>query len=83
VADPRLAAQKKRQILAGDVPSPTNPPAACRFHTRCPKVQTLCREQEPPLEPKGEGSVAACHFPLTGDELAAGAGALAGGEEAG
>ena len=43
VADPRLAAAKKRQILAGDVPSPTNPPPACRFHTRCWKAQELCR----------------------------------------
>ena len=40
IADPKLAAVKKRQILAGDVPSPTNPPAACRFHTRCWRPRT-------------------------------------------
>ena len=34
---------KKRQMLAGDVPSPTNPPPACRFHTRCWKAQEICR----------------------------------------
>jgi oligopeptide/dipeptide ABC transporter ATP-binding protein len=70
VADPALAASKKRQILAGDVPSPTNPPPACRFHTRCWKAQELCRTEEPQLEPKEGGNVAACHFPLTDAEVA-------------
>jgi len=70
VADPRLAAQKKRQILAGDVPSPTNPPAACRFHTRCPKaVAGKCDTDEPLLDPKEGGNLAACHFPLTDAEV--------------
>ena len=70
VADPRLAAQKKRQVLAGDVPSPTNPPKACRFHTRCWKAQEICRTDDPPLEVKDGGNIAACHFPLTDDEVA-------------
>ena len=70
VADPRLAAQKKRQVLAGDVPSPTNPPKACRFHTRCWKAQEICRTEAPELEPKEGGNVAACHFPLTDQEVA-------------
>jgi peptide/nickel transport system ATP-binding protein/oligopeptide transport system ATP-binding protein len=70
VADPRLAAQKKRQILTGDVPSPTNPPAACRFHTRCPKfVDGTCNVETPLLEVKDGGNEAACHFPLTNDEI--------------
>jgi oligopeptide/dipeptide ABC transporter ATP-binding protein len=69
VADPELAERKQRQILTGDVPSPTNPPAACRFHTRCPKAQELCSQEEPLLEPKEGGNVAACHFPLTDAEL--------------
>jgi peptide/nickel transport system ATP-binding protein/oligopeptide transport system ATP-binding protein len=70
VADPRLAAQKKRQILAGDVPSPSNPPAACRFHTRCPKaVEGRCDVDEPALEAKEGGNLAACHFPLTDAEV--------------
>ena len=70
VADPRLAATKKRQVLAGDVPSPTNPPAGCRFHTRCWKAQEICSQEDPPLEPKDGGNLAACHFPLTDDEVA-------------
>ena len=70
VADPELAATKKRQILAGDVPSPTNPPPACRFHTRCWKAQELCRTEEPLLEVKEGGNIAACHFPLTDAEVA-------------
>jgi oligopeptide/dipeptide ABC transporter ATP-binding protein len=70
VADPTLAAAKKRQILAGDVPSPTNPPPACRFHTRCWKAQEICRTEAPELEPKDGGNVAACHFPLTDAEVA-------------
>jgi peptide/nickel transport system ATP-binding protein/oligopeptide transport system ATP-binding protein len=69
VADPALAATKKRQLLAGDVPSPTNPPPACRFHTRCWKAQEICRTQEPQLEPKDGGNIAACHFPLTDAEV--------------
>jgi oligopeptide/dipeptide ABC transporter ATP-binding protein len=69
VADPALAAAKKRQLLTGDVPSPTNPPKACRFHTRCWKAQEVCRIDAPPLEPKDGGNIAACHFPLTDEEV--------------
>jgi oligopeptide/dipeptide ABC transporter ATP-binding protein len=69
VADPRLAAAKKRQVLVGDVPSPTNPPPGCRFHTRCWKAQEVCRNEDPPLEPKDGGNLAACHFPLTDSEV--------------
>ncbi|MDX6720330.1 MAG: peptide/nickel transport system ATP-binding protein [Solirubrobacteraceae bacterium] len=65
VPDPLGAATRRRQILTGDVPSPTNPPAACRFHTRCPRaVEGRCDVDEPPLEPKRGGGLAACHFPL-------------------
>ena len=70
IADPKLAATKKRQILGGDVPSPTNPPPACRFHTRCWKAQDICRQEDPPLEAKDGGNLAACHFPLTDAEVA-------------
>ena len=51
------------------MPSPANPPSGCRFHTRCPKAQELCSEQDPPLEDKGTGTVAACHFPLDDGDL--------------
>jgi peptide/nickel transport system ATP-binding protein len=71
VPDPRLAREKQRQVLGGDVPSPTNPPPACRFHTRCPKARDgVCNVDEPLLEVKDGGNIAACHFPLTGEEIA-------------
>src|ERR1051325_4441192 len=70
VPDPELAAARKRQIPGGDVPSPTNPPPACRFHPRCPKVQDQCLIGEPLLSPKDSGALAACHFPLTESEAA-------------
>jgi peptide/nickel transport system ATP-binding protein/oligopeptide transport system ATP-binding protein len=69
VPDP-VAGQRERQLLSGDVPSPANPPSACRFHTRCPKAQELCSTEEPVLEAKeGGGTLAACHFPLTEAEV--------------
>jgi len=61
---------RERRLLGGDVPSPADPPAACRFHTRCPKAQELCSVQEPPLEDKGSGTRVACHFPLSREEVA-------------
>jgi oligopeptide/dipeptide ABC transporter ATP-binding protein len=70
VPDPVLAARKTRAVPGGDVPSPSNPPPACRFHTRCPKMQQLCTEDEPLLESKAPGDLAACHFPLTEEEAA-------------
>jgi peptide/nickel transport system ATP-binding protein/oligopeptide transport system ATP-binding protein len=70
VADP-TASRGPRSLLSGDVPSPANPPQACRFHTRCPKAQERCTLEEPALEDKGSGTHAACHFPLTREELAA------------
>jgi peptide/nickel transport system ATP-binding protein/oligopeptide transport system ATP-binding protein len=64
--------KRERALLSGDVPSPANPPSACRFHTRCPKAQEVCRTDEPPLEikdPAHPGTLAACHFPLTREEV--------------
>jgi peptide/nickel transport system ATP-binding protein/oligopeptide transport system ATP-binding protein len=69
VADPG-GGNRERQLLTGDVPSPANPPSACRFHTRCPKAQPLCSDEEPMLETKAGGGVAACHYPLTDEEVA-------------
>ena len=68
VPDP-VAGKRDRQLLSGDVPSPANPPSACRFHTRCPKAQDKCSQDDPPLEDKGGGTVAACHYPLTEAEV--------------
>jgi len=59
----------QRPVLSGDVPSPANPPGACRFHTRCPKAQELCSTQEPLLREQDSGTRVACHFPLTHEEL--------------
>jgi oligopeptide/dipeptide ABC transporter ATP-binding protein len=69
VPDP-AGGKRQRQLLTGDVPSPANPPPACRFHTRCPKAKPNCSIDEPPLEDKGNGTLAACHYPLTDEEVA-------------
>ena len=66
---PKPGLQSRRQVLGGDVPSPTRPPQACRFHTRCWKCQEVCTIEEPLLDPKSGGNLAACHFPLTEDEV--------------
>src|SRR5712691_3539383 len=63
IPDPQIEKHRKRIILSGDLPSPINIPSGCRFHTRCPMAQQICREVEPPLERKaGREHYAACHF---------------------
>ncbi|HVM11070.1 MAG TPA: dipeptide ABC transporter ATP-binding protein [Actinomycetota bacterium] len=65
IPDPRLAAEKRRIPLQGDVPSPIDPPPGCRFHPRCPNARfPTCRESDPPLTSHHRGQYAACHFPL-------------------
>ena len=61
--DPGARGRGRRIRLSGDVPSPVNPPPACRFHTRCWKAQEICRTIEPPLAELARGQLAACHFP--------------------
>jgi len=60
VADPE--ARKKRILLKGDVPSPLDPPSGCAFHTRCPKRENVCTQQQPVFAELGDGHWAACHF---------------------
>ena len=65
IPDPTLGRQRKPIVLEGDVPNPINPPAACRFHPRCPRFRAgTCDVDEPLLRPFGPGHEAACHFPL-------------------
>jgi peptide/nickel transport system ATP-binding protein len=59
---PQPGAARRRIILKGDIPSPIDPPAGCRFHTRCPYVFDRCRSEEPALRPTPDGSFAACHL---------------------
>lgn len=54
--------QKERIHLEGEVPSPTNPPSGCRFHTRCPKACDRCRTEEPVLREVAPGHLVACHL---------------------
>ncbi|HEX4721889.1 MAG TPA: dipeptide ABC transporter ATP-binding protein [Pseudonocardiaceae bacterium] len=63
IPDPGRRTKRDRIRLTGDVPSPLNPPPACRFHTRCWKAQEICRTQEPPLAELVPGQRVACHFP--------------------
>jgi oligopeptide transport system ATP-binding protein len=63
--DPTLRNVREQIVLTGDVPSPANPPAACRFHTRCWKAQEICSIEEPLLIERPDGESAhdsACHF---------------------
>jgi peptide/nickel transport system ATP-binding protein len=63
IPDPVVERQRETILLPGDLPSPANPPAACRFHTRCPYVQpTRCREETPPLRRLAPGHTVACHW---------------------
>jgi oligopeptide transport system ATP-binding protein len=64
IPDPRANAERDQIVLEGDIPSPANPPAACRFHTRCPYATEICSEEEPQLVHYGNGHWAACHHPL-------------------
>jgi oligopeptide/dipeptide ABC transporter ATP-binding protein len=61
---PSRSSMTGRRPIAGELPSPVNPPSGCRFRTRCPAAQERCAEEEPLLRPFNPGHEAACHFPL-------------------
>ena len=60
IPDPK-ARRGKRPVLAGDVPSPINPPAGCHFHTRCPYATERCRAEAPALHELKRGHWVSCH----------------------
>jgi peptide/nickel transport system ATP-binding protein len=63
IPDPTVERRRESILLAGDLPSPANPPPACRFHTRCPYVQpTRCRDEVPELRTLASGHRVACHW---------------------
>lgn len=60
IPDPPLQRSRQRIVLSGEIPNPVNPPAGCRFQTRCPLVHDRCRTETPPLEEKRPGHLVAC-----------------------
>jgi oligopeptide/dipeptide ABC transporter ATP-binding protein len=64
IPDPRENRARERLVVGGEPPNPIDPPPACRFHTRCPRVTDVCRTVEPPLVEYANGHLAACHHPL-------------------
>ena len=62
IANPKLARQKEKSSIEGDIPSPINPPTGCRFHTRCPFATPKCSQVKPELKDVGGGHRVACHL---------------------
>jgi peptide/nickel transport system ATP-binding protein len=63
IPDPAVEKDRERILLQGDLPSPANPPAGCRFHTRCPYAQAeRCQDEVPELRVLRSGHLAACHY---------------------
>ena len=62
IANPRLARQKVKSSIEGDIPSPIHPPEGCRFHTRCPYARPECSMEKPQMKDVGGGHLVACHM---------------------
>jgi oligopeptide transport system ATP-binding protein len=70
IPDPEAQRSRRRIVLEGDVPNPADPPAGCRFHTRCPYVMDVCRTEVPPEFAAASGSTVRCHLHTSGPRLA-------------
>lgn len=64
IPQPHNRGQRGRILLSGEIPSPFNPPAGCKFSTRCPKAQAICHQTRPTLSAISSERSVACHFPL-------------------
>ena len=69
IPDPKESRARRTAVgaaaVAGEPPSPIDPPSGCVFHPRCPRATEICREVEPPLTRYSDGHMAACHHPLS------------------
>lgn len=62
IPDPAKESKRSRMILEGDVPSPIKPPSGCRFHTRCPIAEEICKQEVPEWREVSDGHWVACHL---------------------
>ncbi|MGM9615196.1 MAG: ABC transporter ATP-binding protein [Oscillospiraceae bacterium] len=62
IPDPKVDRERKRILLAGEIPSPMNPPSGCRFCTRCPYATELCHREEPEFAEVETGHFVSCHY---------------------
>jgi oligopeptide/dipeptide ABC transporter ATP-binding protein len=75
IPDPVRERRRRRTVLKGELPSPSDPPAGCSFHTRCPIATARCLEIRPALAPQeSDQHLAACHYPVTDIDVLVNAG---------
>ncbi|PWV97320.1 peptide/nickel transport system ATP-binding protein [Paenibacillus cellulosilyticus] len=64
IPQPIPGKRRDTPLLQGEIPSPSNPPSGCRFHTRCPFATARCKEEQPALRPLDDDRYVACHYSL-------------------